>query len=540
MKKSIAFILILGWTTGFAQQEKKVDSQITDVTVFLSQAQVTREVKSRLDAGKTELIISGLTSQLDPTSVQVAGKGSFTILGIRHQQNYLNEFNIPDKLKLLKDSLEHYQKQLTIEQSQKEILNKEEQMLLSNQKIGGTSQNLTVNELKAMADFYRSRLGDILTSKVMQDEKIKKINNHIVRLQRQINSENELYSRNTSEIVVSVSASAATSASLEVSYIVSNAGWNPVYDLRAMNTKSPVQLAYRANVYQSTGEVWKNVKLKLSTANPNQGGLKPELFPWFLDFYNPVAYEYRKRSLGKAMPAASELNEIVVTADDLERERKSMGFSATTIETTSIQTSLNTEFEIPLPYTVESSSKPTLVDIKNHEVKATYNYSVVPKLDTDAFLIAKATGWEDFDLLPGDANIFFEGTYVGKTFIDPNNIQDTLSVSLGRDTRIVVKREELKDLTTKRVIGSNQREEHVWEISVRNTKSEPVKITVEDQMPISKNSQIEVNPLDIGGSRFDAKTGKMVWSLTLQPNETRKMGFRYEVKYPKDKQVSGL
>ncbi|HRW98174.1 MAG TPA: DUF4139 domain-containing protein, partial [Cyclobacteriaceae bacterium] len=156
------------------------------------------------------------------------------------------------------------------------------------------------------------------------------------------------------------------------------------------------------------------------------------------------------------------------------------------------------------------------------------------------FLIAKATGWEDFDLLPGDANIFFEGTYVGKTFIDPNNIQDTLSVSLGRDTRIVVKREELKDLTTKRVIGSNQREEHVWEISVRNTKSEPVKITVEDQMPISKNNQIEVNPLDIGGSRFDAKTGKMVWSLTLQPNETRKMGFRYEVKYPKDKLVSGL
>lgn len=540
MKKSFVFIIFLGWTTGFAQQEKKVESQITDVTVFLSQAQVTREVKSRVDAGKTELVISGLTSQLDPTSVQVSGKGSFTILGIRHQQNYLNEFNVPDKLKLLKDSLENYQKQLTIEQSQKEILNKEEQMLLSNQKIGGTSQNLTVNELKAMADFYRSRLGDVLTSKVKQDEKIKKINNHIVRLQRQINFENELYSRNTSEIVVSVSASAATSASLEVSYIVSNAGWNPVYDLRAMNTKNPVQLAYRANVYQSTGEMWKNVKLKLSTANPNQGGLKPELFPWFLDFYNPVAYEYRKRSLGKAMPAASELNEIVVTADDLERERRSMGFSATKIETTSIQTSLNTEFEIPLPYTVESSSKPTLVDIKNHEMKAIYNYSTVPKLDTDAFLIAKATGWEDFDLLPGEANIFFEGTYVGKTFIDPNNIQDTLSVSLGRDTRIVVKREELKDLTTKRVIGSNQREEHVWEISVRNTKSESVKITVEDQMPISKNSQIEVNPLDTGGSRFDEKTGKMVWSLTLQPNETRKMGFRYEVKYPKDKQVSGL
>ena len=147
--KMLALIIVIS-IQGFGQSDKPVDSKITDVTVFLNKAQVTREVKTRIEAGKTNLILTGLTSQLDQQSIQVAGKGSFVILGIAHQQNYLNEFNMPKSLKLMKDSLDYFQKQLILEQSQKEILNKEEQMLLSNQKIGGTTQNLTAAELKAM------------------------------------------------------------------------------------------------------------------------------------------------------------------------------------------------------------------------------------------------------------------------------------------------------------------------------------------------------------------------------------------------------
>lgn len=529
--------LFFSFLITFGQTEKPIDSKITNVTVFLNKAQVTREVKTRIEAGKMDLILSGLTSQLDPSSIQVAGKGSFLILGIRHQQNYLNEFNVPVKLKALKDSLIYYQRNLSLEQSQKEILNKEEQMLLSNQKIGGTNQNLTVAELRAMADFYRSRLGEIVNSRMKQDEKVKSINEHILRLQRQINSENELYSKNTSEIVISVSANSATAATLEVNYVVANAGWYPIYDLRAINTKSPIQLNYKANVFQRTGEEWKNVNLILSTANPNQSGLKPELYPWYLDFYNPIAYkQYNNKALGRGMRSEAPSEDMA-----FEMEIAEAAPAQSMAELVSrVQTSLNTEFIIALPYTVASSSKPTLVDIQSNEVKAKYSYSVVPKLDADAFLIAKATGWEEYSLLPGEANIFFEGTFVGKTFIDPNAIGDTLSVSLGRDKRIVVKREELKDLTSKKFIGSNVREEHSWEISVRNTKAEPVTITVEDQLPVTKNKDIEVTSLDNGGAKFEPVSGKLIWKLTLQPNETKKLTYRYEVKYPKDKQISGL
>jgi len=528
-------ILFLISINTFGQTEKPVESRIDEVTVFLNKAQVTREVKTRLETGKTNLILSGLTSQLDPQSIQVVGKGSFIILGISHQQNFLHELNMPKNLKVLKDSIELLQKQVLLEQSQKEILNKEEQMLLSNQKIGGTNQNLTVAELKAMADFYRSRLGDIVTMRMKQDEKIKKMNERISKLNRQFNEQNELLRRNTSELVIGVSAESATPADLRVSYVVANAGWNAVYDVRAINTKSPLQLSYKANVFQSTGEEWKNVKLKLSTANPNQSGLKPELYSWYLDFYTPIAYQNSKAKTNRPAAAMRASEDKAELAEESMVEAQSLSEFVSTV-----QTSLNSEFDISLPYSVSSSSKPTVVDIRNYEMKADYSYSVVPKLDADAFLMAKATGWEEYSLLPGEANIFFEGTFVGNSFIDPNNVKDTLALSLGRDKRIVVKREKLRDLTSRSVMGNLKKENYTWEISIRNTKSEAIRISIEDQVPVSQNTQIEITVLDAGGSNYNKQTGKLIWNLDIKPSETRKLVYKYEVKYPKDKQVTGL
>ncbi len=514
-----------------AQRELRVDSKITNVTVFLTRAQITRDIKTRIEAGKTEIVITGLTSQLDPQSIQVAGKGVFILLGTSHQQNFLSDFNQPKAIKVLKDSLLFLQKEAGLTQTQKEILNKEEQLIISNQKIGGTTQNLTVIELKAMADFYRSRLGEIATLRIKYDEKIVKLSERQLKIQQQLNSQNELFNRNTSEIVVSVSADVATSVDLELNYIVDNAGWYPIYDLRAINTKQPIQLNYKANVQQSTGEDWNNVRLKLSTTNPSLGGLKPELNPWFLNFYQPMARYEMKRSA----PAMMKNDVAAPIETDKAKEAEMVSDYVATI-----QTSLATEFDISLPYSVASSAKPTLVDIRKYDVKADYLYATAPKLDNDVFLLAKITGWEEYNLLPGEANIFFEGTFVGKSYIDPNNVKDTLSVSLGRDKRIVVKREKLKDLTSRNFIGSTKKESYAYEISIRNTKAESIKIIVEDQLPISQNTQIEVNTIDLGGAKFNKDSGKLVWELELKPNETRKLTYKFEVKYPKDKQVSGL
>lgn len=516
----------------WAQKEQVVDSKISRVTVFLNQAQVNREIKTRVEAGKTDLVISGLTANLDQRSVQVSGKGSIVILGINHRQNFISEFNMPTNLKKLKDSLTVYQNWINVEQNQKDILNKEEQMLTSNQVIGGKNTNLTVAELKGMSEFYRSRLTDISMAKMKADDNMRKYKERMSVLQKQFNELNDLYKRNTSEIVVSVSANAASNVELDMNYLVNNAGWTPVYDLRAINTNSPMQLNYKANVYQNTGEEWNNVRLKLSTGNPTLGGVKPELYTWFIDFEQVVAY-YNERQL-KLAPMTARLVQPEMAADALEE------VSSTAQFVNPLQTTLNTEFEISLPYNVSSSRKPTLVDIRKFDMDASYVYAVTPKLDPDAFLLAKITGWEAYDLLPGEASVFFEGTYVGKSYIDPANIQDTLRVSLGRDKRIVVKRERVKDFTSRATIGSSQRESYAYEISIRNNKTESLKLIVEDQIPVSKNKDIEVTTIDLAGAKHDKDKGLLSWQFNLKPNESQKLIYKYEVKYPKDKRVGGL
>src|SRR5690606_23234446 len=416
----VVLMIMLGAAfSAAAQSDVPVDSEIKQVTVFLNRAQVVREIKARIGAGESNIVLGGLTAELDPQSIQVSGTGNTVIMGIQHNQNYLDEANLPAKLKALQDSLEYYVARLTEEQNQKAILEKEEQLMEANQKIGGTQQNLTVAELKAMADFFRSRMSDIGIAKIKTDKKIKYINEKVTKLKQQITEQRGLLARNTSEIVISVSSKAATLATLEVSYIVSNAGWYPVYDLRATDTKSPVELNYKANVFQQTGEAWENVKLKLSTANPAMGGQKPELYTWFVDFPRPMPLMENVRVRGYATaPQAAD------TAMKMEMDMAVAESAANYVST--IQTSLNTEFDISLPYTVASTPKPTVVDVARHQVEAVYQYAATPKLDRDAFLLAKATGWEEYSLLPGEANVFFEGTFVGKSFIDPNNIKDTL------------------------------------------------------------------------------------------------------------------
>jgi uncharacterized protein (TIGR02231 family) len=539
MLRNYVLVALIALTNlAFAQSEKTVESRITDVTVFLNRAQVTRVSKTKLEQGKTLLTFQGLTAQLDQQSIQVAGKGKFTILGISHQQNYGKEFASP-KTKVIRDSIQIVQQLITMELSQKEILSKEEQMLLSNQKIGGANQNLSVAELKNMADFYRSRLSDIITQRFKHDQKINKLNEQLLKLQSQLNELNELYARHTSEIMVSVSADTETAAEFELNYVVANAGWVPVYDLRAIDAKSPIQLSYKANVFQGTGEEWKNVKLTLSTANPNLGGVKPELNPWYVDILKPVIRTARYRDYDKKSAPAPVQETLQGKVAGVEID-EDVDANSIAEYTTTVQTSLNTQFAISVPYTVSSANKPTLVDIASHSLKADYRYSVAPKLDNDAFLMARVSGWEEFSLLPGEANVFFEGTFVAKSFIDPENITDTLSVSLGRDKRIVVKREKLKDFSSRKTIGTNQKDAHAYTISVRNTKAEDIRIIIEDQVPVSQNGQVEVNVLDIGGAQYEKDYGKLKWELTLKPQETKKVTYKFEVKYPKDKKITQI
>ena len=178
--------------------------------------------------------------------------------------------------------------------------------------------------------------------------------------------------------------------------------------------------------------------------------------------------------------------------------------------------------------------------IQTFSLPAVYEYVSLPKLDADAFLTARIAGWEDLSLTPGSANIYFDGAYVGESYINPFETGDTLTLSLGRDKKIVVKREKLKEFSSTKLFGGNKERTFTFEISVRNTKKEALTIVLLDQVPLSQDKEIEVKVLELSEGIKDDETGKVAWNLALQPNETKKVRLSYSVKYPKNKSVAGL
>jgi uncharacterized protein (TIGR02231 family) len=202
------------------------------------------------------------------------------------------------------------------------------------------------------------------------------------------------------------------------------------------------------------------------------------------------------------------------------------------------ESALNITFGIDLPYDIASNGKEQTAVLKETDIAVNYKYYAVPKLDKDAYLLAEITNWQNLNLLPGDANIIFEGTYVGKSFIDPNTTTDTLNLTLGKDKRLAIKKEKLADFSSVKFLGSNKLQKITYDLTVKNNKKEAVNMLLKDQYPLSTNKEIEVALLESSDAMVNAETGVLTWKLSLAPGESRKIRFSYSVKYPKDKTVN--
>lgn len=196
---------------------------------------------------------------------------------------------------------------------------------------------------------------------------------------------------------------------------------------------------------------------------------------------------------------------------------------------------LNVTYEIDLPYDVPTNGKEQVVSLKEKLAPATYKYFAAPVKDKDAYLLGCIGGWESLQLLPGEANIIFEGTYVGKTFINPGSTSDTLNLTLGKDRRVVITREKLKDFSSVKFLGAKKLQTFTYEITVKNNKKEAIQLQVKDLFPIPTDKEIEVELLDYSGADLDKEQSFITWNMELKPGESRKFRMSYSVKYPKDK-----
>lgn len=618
MKHTILLMLTFFFGTIYAQtnSDKEIKTEVSEVTVFIENAQVTRESSQTISKGKTILKFINLSPFIDAKSIQVKASGLVTVLSVNHQQNFIDKLEKQQEVKDLESKFNSIGEKIKLEQTYLSILKEELDFLKENRNIGGKNQQVSVLNLKDASNFYGTKLTALKLKEIDRNKTLRELTQQHNDLRNQLNTLRGKKEFPNGEIVVKLDAKNATKVDFEISYVVGNAGWFPSYDIRAKNINEPVELVYKANVKQDTKVEWKNVKLKLSSAEPNISGVIPELQTYFLN-YNSIPPIYGKRinqvsgtvfdssrrplpgvnvvvdgtTIGtstdfdgkynisipnnatnlnysfvgfqnQSLPIRSSvmnvylqedavLDEVVVMsyADEIAEPSYSRklegkvsgvnirGAASLPIQTTQIENQTSVDFEIKMPYTVKSDNKSYAVDIDSYNLPAFYQYYSVPKVDKTAFLTANITDWEKYNLLEGEANIFFEGTFVGKSLLDVRYASDTLQISLGRDKNVSVTREKIKDFTSKKFIGSKKEEARAWDIIVKNNKSQAINMVVYDQVPVSTLDEIKVEISKTSGAKQNSTTGELKWEFKLDPNKTKTFKLQYSVKYPKNRNL---
>ena len=610
--------------------QTKVKTSVEKVTLFIDGAQVTRTEQVDIPAGNSTLVFTGLSPYLDDKSMQVAAKGRFTVTAVNRLFNHTDSLERSARQQALEQELANIRQQQKKQQAAREVIDAESDLLKVNCSVGNRNAATPLAAIKELNEYYASRMEELKRRTLELEGQLKTLSE---REQQVLADLTQLGGRQTapmSEVEVRIESPAACKGVFTLTYYVRNAGWFPSYDIRSGGLSEPVEISYKANIFQNSREEWKNVDLTLSSSNPTTGSIAPQLKTWWLDYgmapprYNPsqtsntvsgtvfdeqrepligasvlvpgttvgtstdvqgrysvtvpngasslqfnyIGYKSQTRAIaGNTMNVVmqednAQLDEVVVTGygsapsaaltgrvagvqarnkaatRTVEMEFADFAEGSDVMEVGQTQTQLGYEFEIRQPYTIPSDGKSVAAEIGRYRLPAVYTYRSTPKIDKDAFLVAETTDWAKLNLLEGEANVYFENTFVGKSILSPREAGDTLRFSMGRDRGIRIERTKESDYSARRAVGSNQTQTMGWKLTVRNTRTEPVVLILTDQLPVSRNSSITVTEEELSGGTLDKETGTVTWRLELKPGEQRELKLRYAVKYPKGRSLN--
>jgi len=626
MRLQFLFLFLFLNAACFAQTRKlTAESVVSGVTVFSSGAQIHRTANLSVLQGRTEIVFNGLSSQLEQQSLQLKADANITLLSVQALKDFTSQRKLEADERTLLDNRTSLQDKIATDSRMLQVYKKEEDMLTKNEAIGGQA-GVKTEELKQALDLHRARLTEVLQKQMEIEKRILAQQKELAKINAQVSEIGKKRDNVNYTVTALISSRETQNIKFELLYTVKDAGWYPTYDVRVTDITKPLNILMNANVFQRSGETWKDVAVQLSTGNPGDNATPSSLQTWTLNFYDPSVVWQRSQAVmpgvvsgrvldesGNAIVSASvsvrgnittvtdvngffklqnlpanaslvinsvgyntkevkakpgyltvnlkasqnALAEVVVTGYGQDKEtgddafaKKVMIRGASTlqgrapgIDIVTVNTQYqptNIVYKIDEKYTLETDGKTTTIAIKKIDVPALYEYVAVPKLDPSAFLTAKVLNWQDYDLQSGESNLYYEGTFLGKTYIDLSSAGDTLSLSLGKDNGIKVSRKLLKEFSSKKFIGSNRTETKEYEITVMNTKKLPVSVTVQDQFPVSVTKEIEVKDKTAPEAKIADDSGLITWTLNLQPGQEKKLNMGYSVKYPKDRSINPL
>lgn len=515
-------------------------------TVYFNGAELQQGAQLNLPVGNSEIVIKNVADFINENTIQIKAPKSVTVMSAQFTKNYISEFEIDESnptIKKVRDSIELVQKEIKKIQILRHTNQQTISLLDSNKQVVGANSGLNAAELIKIVDYYKSKRIELDNQIEAYNEKEIKLNKTLANLRArlQLNTAKE-EKMSKGKLVLQVQNEVAGNVVLNFSYITNAAGWKPMYDLRVNSIKDPIQLMYKAQVWQTTGIDWKKIKLSLSSGSPNQNNEAPLQSAWFLRFR-----EYREGDLDKGYAAPIALNAAPLNTyeskfkyADTVAQKEDMVISGIDDYIQITESQLNVTFDIDIPYDVLSNGKMHSVSLKELQIPATYKFYCAPRLEKEAYLLAKIDNYGQYNLLPGEANIVFEDMNVGKTFINPEQTGDTLSLSMGRDKKISIKREKVVDQSGTKFLSAYKEQTFTYDITIRNNKKEAIQLTLKDQYPLSSDKEISIELLETGKASVNPETGFMTWDLNLDPNASKTIRISYKVRYPKDKSIDNL
>ena len=607
----IPFLLLFTYVP--AQKKITAESSIGEVTVFSSGAQVQRLAEVLVPAGRSEIIFSGLSNQLQQQSVQLKADAGITLLSVQAQKDFFSQRKIEQDERALLDRMGELKEKNENDNALLLVYKNEEQMLIKNQSIGGQS-GVKPDDLKLALDLQRQRLTEVYQKQLEIERRLNVQKQEMEKINAQLRETGKKRDSVNYTVTALIESRQARSIKFQLLYTIKDAGWYTVYDIRVAEVGKPLDLLMNAQVYQRSGETWKDVSINLSTGNPSANVTPSLLQPWMLGFYDPsvawlknqsvqagvvsgrvtdetgnplsgatimvkgsnrlvtstdangffkllnvpvagtilvsyVGYQQKEIQLRPGYysisltAASNSLQEVVVVGygaaardvSEYAKKQKEEDPQLVTVNTQYQPTTI--VYKIAEKYTLETDGKTTTIGIRRLDLPAGYEYFSAPKANPSVFLTARVTDWEQYELQAGEANLYFEGTYLGKTYIDLSDASDTLSLALGKDMGVSITRKLVREFSAKKMIGANRTDSRQFEITLRNTKKIPVHIIIQDQLPVATSKDIDIENVKAQDAQIDKETGLAVWTLDLLPGAEKKLQIGYSVRYPKEKKL---
>lgn len=550
MRKGIVLAMTLSVVAVWAQKPVYTKANLESARVYYDGAELTQNTQVTLPKGLSEVVITNVSDQLMENTIKVGSINEVTVMSVQFSNAYIEEYdnvNNSPLMKPLRDSIAAAELKL---EKITNAINADTQTinLLDRTSASETFTSFGFTDVTKWVEYYGKKRQELQNALFLKKKEKVVIEAKWNDLKGQLTlggDKSERISRG--KLIVQVMNGREGNVPFRINYATNQAQWVPSYDLRIDKINAPIKMMYKAQVVQTSGIDWRNVRLSLTSGKLNQNYTIPTWNTWFVQYENDrgeirimermaqgdvgVSASYETASMSRKDVRKNQ--GYVAALDEVSYENRQTLAEYTTVN----QSELNITFDIAIPYSILSNGKRHSVDLNTFDISGDYKFYTAPKLDANAYLVAEITDYGKHNLLSGQANVIYDGMNIGQTYLSTENTEEKLRLNIGKDPNISISRTLISDKSGTKTLSSKKEQTFTYEITIKNNKKEAVAIQVEDQYPISTDNSIEITLDESPKGKLDAEKGLVTWDVQLQPNEVKKVRMSYTIKYSKDKKL---